>query len=187
MSEVGNLAAWLLDGALASGAGGRCALREGDRSWTFDEPAPTVARLSSALRGLRVQRGERVLILMRDTLEAAASILGVIHAGAVAVPVSELSTPDDLQDLVLHAGATIAIVDPTHEQVVDAVRTETPDLREVICVGSRLPGTLDYRRLVDGATALPPVAMGERDVSLLLYSAGSGPGELRAVPHGKQT
>src|SRR6185503_7275861 len=134
MSQVGNLAGWLLDGALASGAGPRCALREGDRAWTYDELAGTVARLSSALRGLRLGRGERVLVLMRDTLEAAAAILGVIHAGAVAVPVSELATPDDLREYVLHAGAVIAIVDGSHEQVVDAVRSETPDLREVICV-----------------------------------------------------
>src|SRR5262249_4572839 len=40
---------------------------------------------------------------------------------------------------------------------------------------------------VEAATPQPPVAMGETDVSLLLYSAGSGPGELRAVPHSKRT
>ncbi|MEO8702817.1 MAG: AMP-binding protein [Kofleriaceae bacterium] len=187
MSEVGNLAAWLLDGALATGAGPRPALREGDRVWTFDELATHVAKLSAGLRGLKLQRGERVLILMRDTMEAAAAILAVIHAGAVAVPVSELSTPDDLQDYVLHAAATIAIVDGTHEQVVDAVRMETPDLREVVCVGAKLPGVHDYQTLVDGSEPLPHVAMGDADVSLLLYSAGSGPGELKAVPHGKRS
>ena len=187
MSAAGNLTAWLLEAALADGAGARCALREGDRAWTYDELAGHVARLSGALRGLRLQRGERVLILMSDTLEAAAAILAVIHAGAVAVPVSELATPDDVQDLVLHAGAPIAIVDTAHEQVVDAVRAETPDLREVICVGSTLPGTHDYHQLVAAAAPLLPVPMGDSDVSLLLYSAGSAPGELRAVPHGKRT
>src|SRR5262249_1258985 len=105
MSAAGHLAARLLPGPLAGGAGSRCALREGDRSWTYDELAAAVARLSSALRGMRLSRGERVLILMRDTLEAAAAILGVIHAGAVAVPVSELATPDDLREYVLPAGA----------------------------------------------------------------------------------
>jgi len=187
MSEVGNLAAWLLESALASGAGPRHALREGDRTWTYDELATHVGKLSAALRGLRLQRGERVLILMSDTLEAAAAILAVIHAGAVAVPVSELSTPDDLQEYVLHAAAVIAIVDDMHETVVDAVRTETPDLREVVCVRSRLPGVHDYQTIVDAAEPMPPVPMGDGDISLLLYSAGSGPGELRAVPHSKRT
>ena len=187
MSEVGNLAGWLLEGALAGGAGPRPCLREADRVWTFDELATQVSKLSGALRGLKLQRGERVLIMMRDTIEAAAAILAVIHAGAVAVPVSELSTPDDLQEYVLHAGAVIAIVDDSHERVVDAVRSETPDLREVVCVNASLPGVIDYRMLVDGTPPLPFVAMGEADISLLLYSAGSGPGVLRAVPHSKRT
>jgi len=187
MSQVGNLAAWLLDSALASGAGPRCALREGERAWTFDELATTVARLSGVLRGMRLGRGERVLILMRDTLEASAAILGVIHAGAVAVPVSELSTPDDLREYVLHAGAVIAIVDDAHERVVDAVRAATPDLREVICAGAKLAGSHDFHAVVDAAPPQLPVAMAPSDVCLLIYSAGSGPGELRAVPHCQRT
>ncbi|MGN6104291.1 MAG: AMP-binding protein [Kofleriaceae bacterium] len=187
MSEVGNLAAWLLEGALANGGGARCALREGTRAWTYEELATQVAKLSSGLRSLKLDPGERVLVLMRDTLEAAAAILGVIHAGGIAVPVSELSTPDDVQDVVNHAGASLAIVDTLHEQVVDAVRVETPDLHEVICVDSKLPGTLDYQQLVEAAPPLPAVPMGPLDTALLLYSAGSGPGELRAVPHSQRT
>ena len=187
MSQVGNLAAWLLDGALARGAGPRPALREGDRVWTFDELATTVAKLSGALRALKLGRGERVMILMRDTLEAAAAILAVIHAGGVAVPVSELSTPDDLQEYVVHAGAVIAIVDDEHEKVVDAVRSETPNLREVVCVDAELPSSQDFHKLIEGATPEPAVSVGPDDTSLLLYSAGSGPGELRAVPHCQRT
>lgn len=184
---VGNLAAWLIDSALADGAGPRTALREGDRAWTYDELAARVGRVSSALRGLKLQRGERVLILMRDTLEAAAAILGTIHAGAVAVPVSELATPDDVQDYVLHAGAVVAITDGQHEDVLDAIRNETPDLREVICVGAKLPGSHDFWPLADAAQPQPAQPSGAEDVCLLLYSAGSGPGELRAVPHCTRT
>jgi benzoate-CoA ligase family protein len=184
---VGNLAAWLIEGALANGVGPRTALREGGRAWTFDELADHVTRVSSALRALRLQRGERVLILMRDTLEAAAAILGTIHAGAIAVPISELATPDDVQDYVLHAGAVIAMTDGAHEAVLDAIRNETPDLREVICVGAKLAGSQDFHKLLEGAQAQPAAPNGEDDPSLLLYSAGSGPGELRAVPHSLRT
>jgi benzoate-CoA ligase family protein len=187
MSSVGNLAAWLIEGALAAGAGPRPALRQGDRAWTFDELASAVVRTSSALRGLKLQRGERVLVLMRDTLEAAAAILGAIHAGAIAVPVSELATPDDVREYVLHAGATIAISDVQHEEVLDAVRNETPDLREIICVGAKLAGSHDFQALIDGAQAQPGAPSGATEVCLLLYSAGSGPGEMRAVPHSQRT
>jgi benzoate-CoA ligase len=187
MTTVGNLAAWLVEGAVANGAGPRIALREGDRAWTFDELANMVTRVSAALRGLRLQRGERVLILMRDTLEAAAAILGTIHAGAVAVPVSELATPDDVQEYVLHAGAVLAITDDTHEVVLDAVRNKTPDLREIVCVGAKLAGSQDFHAIAQAAQPQPAAPTGPTDVCLLLYSAGSGPGELRAVPHTQRT
>jgi benzoate-CoA ligase family protein len=187
MSSAGNLAAWLLDGALAAGAGPRNALREGDRVWTFDHLATMVAKTSSALRGLKLQRGERVLVLMRDTLEAAAAILGTIHAGAIAVPVSELATSDDVQEYVVHCGAVIAVVDDVHEATLDAVRAELPNLREVVCVGAKLAGSQDFAQIVDAAEPLPPAPSGGEDVCLLLYSAGSGPGELRAVPHSLRT
>ena len=81
----------------------------------------------------------------------------------------------------------MAIVDDTHEETVDAVRNETPDLREVICVAAKLAGSHDLQKLIDGATPQPAVPQGRTDVSLLLYSAGSGPGELRAVPHSQRT
>src|SRR5688500_2839907 len=168
MSSAGNLAAWLIEGALATGAGPRRALREGDRGWTFDELASHVTRLSAALRVLKLSRGERVLILMSDTIEAAASILAVTHSGAVAVTISVLSTSDDVQEYVLHAGAVLAIVDGTHEKVLDAIRLETPDLRDVICVGSTLPGTHDWLQLVEGSQPTTPIPMSENDVSLLL-------------------
>lgn len=183
-----NLAAWLLDGALAKGVGSRTALCEGSESWTYDQLATQVGKTSAALRALKLQRGERVLILMRDTLEAAAAILGTIHAGAIAVPVSELSTPDDVKDYVLHAGAVIAVTDGAHEEVLDAIRNEVPDMRDVVCVEAKLPGSHDFHKILDAADASQPAApSGAEDVCLLLYSAGSGPGELRAVPHCQRT
>ena len=109
--------------------------------------------------GSSSQRGERVLILMRDTLEAAAAILGVIHAGAVAVPVSELSTPDDVQEYVA----------PRRRGDRDRRRRRTsrcstrsatrrPDLREVICVGAKLPGSHDFHSSSRPRQPQPPVA-----------------------------
>ncbi|HEY3803778.1 MAG TPA: benzoate-CoA ligase family protein [Kofleriaceae bacterium] len=187
MGTSGNLASWLLDGALAAGAGPRIALREGDRAWTYDQLSDQVTRMSSALRGLKLQRGERVLIFMRDTLEAAAAILGTIHAGAIAVPVSELATSDDIHDYVQHAGAVIAITDQNHEVRLDTIRNETPDLRDVICVGAKLPTSHDFVKLVAAAEPQPAAPSGANDTALLLYSAGSGPGELSAVPHSLRT
>jgi hypothetical protein len=45
----------------------------------------------------------------------------------------------------------IAVTDVAHEEVLDAIRTETPDLRDVICVGAKLPGSHDFHKLVAAA------------------------------------
>jgi benzoate-CoA ligase len=183
VSPSHNLAVRLL-GAAKRGLGDKIALREGDRFWSYEQLEDQVGRVSAALRTLRVARGERVAILMRDTLEAAASILGVIHAGAVAVPLSELARPSDLRTYLEHCGAVCAIVDGELEPALDEVRAQVDDLREVLCVGARQAGERDFHSIVRAAAPAPSAAAVEaHDMCLILYSAGASPEELRGVPH----
>src|SRR5512134_858341 len=173
-SATDNLVSRLLDDVVGRGVTDKVALRQGDRQWTYGQLAEQVARVSGALRSLRISRGERVAILMRDTLEAASSILGIIHAGGVAVPLSELSTADNVKDYLNHAGAVAALVDTELEPLLDEIRAETPALREILCVGPRAAGERDFHTVVAAASAqvaAAPVDTG--DVCLLLYSAGS--------------
>jgi benzoate-CoA ligase len=189
MSSVGeNLVTLICDHAVARGLAEKPAIRQGERMWTYGQLTEQVARVSGALRALRMVRGERVAVFMRDTLEAAASLLGIIHAGGVAVPLSELATPDDLRDYLVHSGSSIAIVDETLEPIIDKIRVETSVLREVLCIGARSAGVLDFNSLVAAATSYaPPVAVDPSDVCLILYSSGSVPGELRSVAHSHRT
>lgn len=181
-----NLAVRLLEGAARHGD--KIALREGERTWSYAQLAEEIARVSAALRQLKLARGERVAILMRDTLEAAASILGVIHAGAVAVPLSELVRPSDLRTYLAHCGAVIAIVDRELEPALDQVRGEVLALREVLCVDPQAAGEHDFHAIVRAADPTTPAApVSASDMCLLLYSAGAAPEELRGVPHTHDT
>jgi len=167
-----NLTALLLDANLAQGRGDATALCEGTRSWTYRELTDQVARMGGALAGLGVGRGERVAILMRDTLEAAAAILGVIRIGAVAVPLSELARPDDLRESLGHAGAVCAIVDGALEPAIDAIRGHLPLLREVVCSHPRAAGERDAAALCAAATPAAAAAVAPTDDAFMLYSAG---------------
>ncbi|MBE7447781.1 MAG: benzoate-CoA ligase family protein [Kofleriaceae bacterium] len=177
-----NLAVRVLAPALTGGRFDAVALREGERAWTYRELADKVARLGGAIGGLGVAPGERVAILMRDTLEAAAAILGVIHAGAVAVPLSELARPDDLRDYLDHAQAVMAIVDGELEPALDQVRGELPRLRELVVLGPRAAGERDFGAMTRTASPAMAVAVEPDAECLLLYSAGFGD-ELRGVRH----
>ncbi len=184
-----NLAAVLCQSALDRGLGDKIALREGERAWTFAQLADQVARVSAALRALRITRGERVAILTRDTLEGAAAILGTIHAGAVAVPLSELARAHDVRTYLDHAGCVAAIVDGSLQAVLDEARGDVAALREVIAVGAeaREAGERDFHALVAAAAVGPAAAVEPGDVCLILYSAGTPTDDVRGVAHSHAT
>ncbi len=189
-SPENNLAWRLINSALERGLGDRVAIREADRSVTYAQLSDRVGRMSTALRTLRVGKGERVAILMRDSLDMAVAILGTMHAGGVAVPISELSRPLDVRDYLLDASATIAVVHESLEPTLDGVRASLPKLREVLTTGVRAPGERDLYSAVRAAAPAPVAwAVEPQDVAMLLYSAGSNTNNTnnadtpRGVPH----
>jgi benzoate-CoA ligase family protein len=185
---VANLPRRIFERAREKGWSDRVALREPAREWSYERLEDQVRRVHTALRSLRVSRGDRVAVFMPDTLEAAAAILGVIHMGAIAVPLSELCTAMDIRDYVTDCGAVAAVVHASLEPTVDEIRTEVPTLREVIVVGSAKSGERDFLSLVRGAAPAAESADVElKDTAMVLYSAGASEGVRRGVPHAHAT
>ena len=82
MADMGeNLVDRILQGASAAGWGERVALREGQVELTFEQLASRIAKTASALRGLGVERGDRVAVYSPDSVDSAVAILSAIYAG----------------------------------------------------------------------------------------------------------
>jgi len=193
--EHDNLASKLLDDAIERGWGDRVALREGARTLTYRELRDQAARVATALRTLRIERGDRVAILMPDTIETAIALLGAIYHGAIAVPLSELARANDIADLLADSGATAVVVHGSLRAVLDQVASRVPSLREVLAVGGRGPGQRDFVSLVRGASpAQEPAIVDPEGTAILLYSAGAhgereegAASRRRGVPHSHAT
>ena len=195
---VHNLAGELLDGALARGLGDRPALAQRDLSWSYREVRDFAARIGGGLERLGVERGARVAVVMPDSAEAVASILGAIYGGYTAVPLSELGRPSDLRDCLNDSGAEVVIVQAELEPSVSEVRAEIAALRWVIVAGEAPPGMRSLDDLAGGEPLPAAAPVTSDDVALLLYSAGvranrpaGGPdptaGALVGVPHRHDT
>jgi benzoate-CoA ligase len=190
-----NLASTILRAASDGGWRDRVALREGDREWTYAQLADQVARVATAFRTLRMQPGDRVAIMMPDSLEAASAILGAIYFGAVAVPVSELGRAMEIRDILNDTGAVVAVAHASLQPTIEQIRSEVPSLRELLTVGGSAPGQRDFGTVVRSSAPAPSAAEVEKDdVALILYSAGARANRnnetaapavkrLRGVPH----
>lgn len=96
----------------ADDAGDRRALRSGDgRSVTFAGLAHRVGRVRALLADRGLRRGDRVALVLRNTLHYPVAWLGVTSAGMVAVPVNRRLGPVDARYLIRHSGARLVLVD----------------------------------------------------------------------------
>src|SRR5437868_8981083 len=92
-------------------------------------------RLSNALAALGVQRGDRVALMLPQRPETAIAYMAIFQMGAIALPLSHLFGPDALEYRMQHAGATVAIVEPTTLPNLWAVKGRLGQLKHVIGVG----------------------------------------------------
>ena len=142
-------------------------------------------RLSNALAGLGVQRGERVAIMLPQRPETAIAYMAIFQMGAIALPLSHLFGPDALEYRLSHAEASVALVEPTTLPNLQGIREKLQHLRIVIGVGgAREAGVLSYEDLLSkAASSFSAVETSAEDPALIIYTSGTtGPpkGALKA-------
>jgi len=82
-------------------------------AYSFWDIQVAANRLSNALAGLGVKRGDRVALILPQRPETAIAYMAIFQMGAIALPLSHLFGPEALEYRINHAGASVAIVEPT--------------------------------------------------------------------------
>src|SRR5918912_197546 len=111
-------------------------------------------RLSNALAGLGVKRGDRVALILPQRPETAIAYMAIFQMGAIALPLSHLFGPEALEYRMNHAEASVAIAEPTTLANLFAIKERLTHLRHVIGVaGAREAGVQPWERLLEKAIA----------------------------------
>jgi len=167
-----------------------CGRWAGDRSrfalYWEDESGATAAysfwdiqreanRLSNALAALGVRRGDRVALLLPQRPESAIAYMAIFQMGAVALPLSHLFGPDALEYRMEHAGASVAIVEPTTLANLWQVRGKLSQLRHVIGVGgARESGVHAWEALLEKSSSrFTLVDTAADDPAVVIYTSGT--------------
>src|SRR5438477_3256593 len=154
-------------------------------AYSFWDVQMAANQLSNALAGLGVKRGDRVAIILPQRPETAIAYMAVFQMGAIALPLSHLFGPDALEYRLAHAGASVALVEPTTIANLWAVKDKVPSLHHVIGVGgARESGVHAYEALLSKASRnFARVDTAANDPALIVYTSGTtGPpkGALKA-------
>jgi len=144
-------------------------------AYTFWDIQQRANRLSNALAGLGVKPGDRVAIILPQRPETAIAYVALLQMGAVALPLSHLFGPDALEYRMEHAGASVAIVEPTTIANLWQIRGKLSQLRHVIGVGgAREAGVHEWEALLQKASSeFACVDTAADDPALIIYTSGT--------------
>jgi acyl-CoA synthetase (AMP-forming)/AMP-acid ligase II len=157
----------------------KTAIVDGARRFTYREWAERANRLSRALLGLGVRRGDRVCILSPNSHYFLESFYATSQIGAILVPLNYRLVAADHEYILGHAGVSVALVDAAYTKGLEEIRPRLPGVRHWIATPAEgaapPPGWTDFDAWVasEPAEAPPPVARGEGDVVSLNYTSGT--------------
>jgi long-chain acyl-CoA synthetase len=157
--------------------------RDGDgwQETTFAEYAEDACRVAAGLQQLGVGRGDRVVLMMRNRPEFFVADMAVLLVGATAISIYNSSAPEQVQYLVGHCEAKVAILEDIGflERFLK-VRSELPALEHIVLMEDPDGVAPDDVGAWDAMLALDPVdieAASEvaqpSDLATIIYTSGT--------------
>ncbi|AZN42105.1 acetate--CoA ligase [Paenibacillus albus] len=174
-----NMAYEAIDRHVAEGRGDKVALyysdNSRDESYTYQELSKQSNRFANVLRGLGIEKGERVFIFMPRTPELYFSLLGSLKVGAIVGPLFEAFMETAVRDRLLDSSATAIITTPALLSRIP--RSELPNLKHVIVFGDNVEageGIVDFKSEMAAASEEAEIEwLGREDGLLIHYTSGS--------------
>ncbi len=123
-------------------------LIQGEQQWTWAQIDARVDALVAALRGLGLQKGDRILMQSRNNLALFESGWAAFRMGCVWVPINFRLIPDEVAYLGASSGAVVMLAEPMFAAHAMAARAASPVLRQVLWIGEAPAGELSYEALV---------------------------------------
>jgi benzoate-CoA ligase family protein len=126
---VFNVAVAFIDRHVEEGRAGHVALRTIAGDVTYGQLADEVGRCANVLKDLGLRRGDRLLLVVRDTPMFFYAFWGAIKAGIIPVAVNTLLKADEYDFLIADSGCAAVVYSTPLGDVIgrtDAARSGTP-------------------------------------------------------------
>jgi acetyl-CoA synthetase len=154
------------------------------RRFSFHDIRSLSNRLANVLRNLGIERGDRVAVLLPQSLEVAVTHVASFKSGFISLPLFTLFGDEALQYRLSDSGARVLVTDKAGLGKLAAIRDRLPALETVLCTEGQASGALDFHALLAAASDdFAAVDTGPEDPAVIIYTSGTT-GNPKGVLHG---
>jgi acyl-CoA synthetase (AMP-forming)/AMP-acid ligase II len=134
-----------------------------------------VNRLATALADRGVRKGDRVAMVLFNTVEFPTTLYACYKIGAVPVPINFMLATGNFRYIFDDVHPTVVVYDAEVAEAVEAAATGAVSPPDLVCVGASPSGGDSYEAVFDsGRPEAPPrVALDPGDPSYVLYTSGT--------------
>ncbi len=158
-----------------------------EERFTFAKMKEMTDRTASYFQSLGIEKGDRVMLILKRNYEFWFSIVALHKIGAVVIPATHLLTKKDIVYRNNMAGtkAIVCCGDPLILEHVASSKAESPTLEKMISVGPEVPeGFEDFQKGIENAAPfVKPAQVNTNDDVMLIYFTSGTSGEPKMVAH----
>lgn len=153
----------------------KSALAAGGRRLSYAGLHDLSGRLAASLVAAGVARGDRVLVVMENTWQAAVSIFAIWKVGAVFCPVNPSSKAARLSFIIGNCRPAAIIVQGKLANAVVEAQGNAPDSARLIVTTPHPPlgDALGFEACLDVPPLPGPGGLSEDDLAMIIYTSGS--------------
>ena len=154
----------------------KVSVKDSRRSFTFPQTNRRVNQLANGLLSLGLAKGDKVAVLLENSIEIVEVFLATAKTGLVIVPINFRLAAGDIEYIVGNSDATAMIVHDQFAETVDGIKDQLNSISSdnFLVVGEERDGYRQYERFIGSfADEEPLVEVKPEDTWILIYTSGT--------------
>ncbi len=145
------------------------------REITWREFNRRANRFANLLLTRGIKRGNKVAILLMNSIEWLPIYFGILKAGAIVVPLNYRYAADEIKYCLEKADCSMLVFGPEFIGRVESICDQLPTVHHMFYVGQGCPGFADpYEELITYCSShAPKISVSEEDDAAIYFSSGT--------------